>query len=603
MILALGLLSTVSTQAHAQESDWFYMFFKDSVPLNLDTSRIALYDTDAATTSTKGLANGRVDELVAAGLARAPGAATEHITGDLGNGWALVDLTGTPSAGNETAVVELIQGIAEDPLSEDYAAPVFVDGDVTLIVLPQIQVRFAEDVTLAEISQELQAAGVGAILEADWVKPNTFIVEGGSRSGIDVLETANTLAARPNVLFADVDWRFIGERLVDVRVEYVPPPESLATLPTHLPVRGLPRLPSKAAPVCGAMAIWPPTDPLYRESWGLESALINIDIDATGAWSVCTGGSEVIVAVLDDGVQMDHPDLPNVISGADFTGDCASPPCIGQPQRPCDNHGTAVAGVIAAAANNGSGTLGVAPDVKILPIRFGYYIQSGSHCIGQFDQTSLAFGIVYAVDNGAKITNLSWNIFRDPSTSTLSFAYESAFNSGLIHFNSAGNINDSKAATPGNLPFVHAISGINSFGNLFFVNDGFASNYGVDTDFTSPGRSILTTDRSGSDGWEDSSGIFGADYVSITGTSFAAPHVAGVAALTYSMNPDLDPDHLFFVLKAASRDLGDPGRDDQFGHGLPSARDAVEIAPSVIFTNAFESGDLLKWDNGVGISF
>lgn len=484
------------------------------------------------------------------------------------------------------------------------ATPVFVVDDVTMIVMPQIQVRFEESVSVATIEQVFMDLGLGAVIEAHWVRPNTFVVEAASRSGIHVLNAANTLASREDVLWADVEWRFTGRTLLQTQVEY-PPPAPPVTAPT---VRRAESPVALKGALCEPMPVDPPPDPLFQISWGLEQ-FNDIDVDARGAWEVCVGNSDIIVAVLDDGVQLDHPDLPNLVPGADFSNDnaCDTEDCMGQPMNRCENHGTTVAGIIGSTFDippdpdtaEPVGGVGIAPGVSIMPIRVASFWSSGLSCVPQLTQYQVGLGVAYAASNGARVTSLSWNFPFDTPVSTLAFIYEAAYEEGVTNFNSAGNDNRDNVYAPGNLPTVNSVSAINFLGTLFFVDSTFASNYGANVSFTAPGQAVITTDRTGDDGYVDDSGPYGADFLGTTGTSYACPFVSGVAALVLSVKPSLGPGDVLFVLRKASMDLGVAGRDENFGYGLPSSERAIQIALELVFQDGFETGDLSAWSGGL----
>lgn len=432
----------------------------------------------------------------------------------------------------------------------------------------------------------LGEVGAGAILESDWLgEPNIFRVEGGSLSGLDVLDRANTLALRPEVVFASVNFLYIGD-LVTVEYAEVPSPVLAAHRPAPSPFAALKAL-DKSSQVCTPLGS--PSDPLFLLSWGYGQ-ISGIDINAQSAWNQCSGNAEVIVAVLDDGVDPFHPDLPRQLPSVDFTDKCASKPCFGVAPGPvCESHGTAVAGVIAAASNN-VGTLGVAPNVTILPIRIGHYTSNSEppFCFAVTDQGWVAEAVVHAAQNSVDIINLSWN-YGFFIASELALAFEKAETAGVASFNSAGNNNDDEVRSPGKLPTVHSVSAIERNGNRMFLRPTFASNYGPNVAYTAPGQEIITTDRSGSVGF-----VTG-DYLEINGTSFAAPHVAGLAALIKSCRPDFTSGMIASLLDHTINDMGDPGRDEFFGLGLINAGEAVSLAPDFIFSGSFDRGNLEGW--------
>jgi hypothetical protein len=589
IVVVLALIAPLPCLAQ----DWSYFFYQTEISVSMDTLRIAVWE------SPGGLRN-RTAELVAA-TKSGPSRKGAPPSGPMGGNWTMIDLSGSPSAGDPTAILALLDDLATDPMTDAFAAPVFFLGDTTIIMKPEIHIRFEASVPLAVIEAELAAAGVGPILRSDWITPNLFVVDGGSRASTEVLAAANLLALRPGVIFAHPDMILTGEKMVDVRVEYPPEIASRRT-PTAVSTARM----APPAPSCGPLENIPPNDPFLFESWGIEG-FNDIDVDGFGAWAVCTGDPLLLVAVLDDGVQRDHPDMDGIQDGADFTVDCMDAPCLNEPEPTCcrgeprtdhDRHGISVAGIIAATADNGLGSAGIAPEVRILPVRAGTYWVFGSTYIPRMDLSWLVNGIGFAVDAGAKLTNLSWN-FSTPMA-VVETAYKAAHEAGVVNFNSAGNGNEAMVLRPGRFAEVHSISGINFFGELFFVNENFGSNWGSDVFLTAPGQYDFTLDRTGDLGYEDATGSYGADYSSLTGTSFACPFVSGVAALCWSMNPGLGSEELLLALRLSATDLGPPGRDDFFGYGLVNAAACIAIAPMIIAANNFDDGDFSQWDVVVG---
>jgi len=582
-VIMISLVASVVFRgmAWAQEMpSWHYMFFNEAVPLELDVTAIALLEDNPSSGVSLILPSPQGTKLD--GLPTTP----------IAEGWSLVELDGSPSAGDPQAIVDLIEGIAQDPTSTSFATPVFiVTDDISMIVAPTLNVGFDADVPLSVIEMTLESVGAGEILVENWLGiGNVFQVDGNSRSGIEVLERANTLASNENVIFSNVGWLFTGNGLVESELE---PNSAAARLAAPSPFSlffDKSRL-SKAGGICSILNPWPPQDALFPQSWGLEQ-VNDIDIDALDAWSRCAGSTQIRVAILDDGVEPNHPDLPNLLAGADVTNQCLSPPCIGQPQTECDIHGTTVAGVAGAAANN-LGSLGIGPNISILSVRIGGY-SAPPFCYPFTFQSWIAEAVIEANTLGADVTNLSWN-FRDAPQPSMALAYESTYRAGTIHFNSAGNNDEPAVWTPGSLPEVNSISGIQADGSRFLVFDGYGSNYGEDVFLAAPARDVITTDRTNGEGFSDATGTFGDHYVSMRGTSFAAPFVAGTAALLLSCRPELTPYETELILQSTATDLGVPGRDDFFGHGLVNAGQAVTRMESFLFADGFEVDGLGPW--------
>ena len=251
-------------------------------------------------------------------------------------------------------------------------------------------------------------------------------------------------------------------------------------------------------------------DPRQDEQWGLEM------VNAVGAWPTSTGVGAV-VAVIDTGVQPDHRDLRGRLhdGGFDFFGDDADP-------SDENGHGTHVTGIIAANRDNGEGIAGVAPGARALPLRV--LDDNGD---GFADDTIEA--IDYAIDKRVHVINLSLGdflplqstLFNDPDYAA---ALQRAVSAGIVVVIAAGNNSLPKCENP-EVDGIVCVGAVDNRG----VRSGFSS-FGSNVDLMAPGGSGL----GGSD--EDVLSTYtDPDYASISGTSQAAPHVAGVAALLVSL--------------------------------------------------------------------
>ncbi|MGE0021312.1 MAG: S8 family serine peptidase [Draconibacterium sp.] len=345
-----------------------------------------------------------------------------------------------------------------------------------------------------------------------------------------------------------------------------------------------------------------PGDEFFQYQWGLKNTGNAIsydgnmvgnpgeDVNAVPAWDVTLGSLEVVVAVIDEGVDLSHPEFAGrLVNGYD---------CVNEDNDPnplsADGHGTACAGIV-AAANDGIGVVGVAPGVKIMPVKS---MQGGS---GSYDD--IIQGIYFAADNGAHVISMSLG------GSGYSVAMEEAVNyavtNGVIVLAAAGNGNSNNQITP-NYPssYANCISvgamspcGLRKTPSTCDGETWWGSNYG-DLDFITPGTRIYTTDITGGGGYT------GDNYVaSFNGTSAATPFAAGVAALALSITPNLTPGELRELMRMASVDVGDIGYDLETGYGrldafaLLAVDDSIAPAPitDVIVSDIGVISVTLEW--------
>lgn len=306
-------------------------------------------------------------------------------------------------------------------------------------------------------------------------------------------------------------------------------------------------------------------DPLFALQWALNNQTLApqgfaLDLDIQGAWALTQGSADAGVVVIDVGVDLEHPDLV-VALGEDFTGEGSG----GGPATPCDRHGTPVAGCVAAIHGNGQGVSGAAPKAPLLSARSMITLES---CTGAWtSQPSwTASALHWAQAHGARVS-VNSNYYNVPF-STVATAYGETRAAGMIHFSSAGN-SAGPITWPAALETVHAVTALTAYGPLA----GFSC-VGPEAAFTAPGQAIWSTDLSGPDGYADG------DSCQVSGTSFAAPYAAAVAALVLSHSPGLSPDQVAMALRDTAGDLGPPGWDPQFGHGLTRAAGAVAYGAS-----------------------
>jgi serine protease len=351
-----------------------------------------------------------------------------------------------------------------------------------------------------------------------------------------------------------------------------------------------------------------PDDPLYGLQWHLP------DIRLPEAWDITTGTptgpNDIIVAVVDTGILLDHPDFAGqLVDGYDFITDPdRARDFNGIDDNPADEgdfaygasssfHGTHVAGTVAARTDNGEGVAGVSWGAKIMPMR-ALGLNGGSN----YDVLQAArYAAGLANDSGrlpnqpADIINLSLGspFFSQATQDTFS----EIRNSGVIVVASAGN---ESSGTP-NYPA--AYTGVVSV-SATTINGGLApySNFGS-VDVAAPGG-FNGTDANG-DGFGDgvvstlgddsNPGATQLGYGALSGTSMAAPHVAGIAALMKAVHPNLTPAQFDAALAAGdlTDDLGAAGRDDLYGFGLINAQKAVLTALSLAGGIGADPGPIL----------
>ncbi len=307
----------------------------------------------------------------------------------------------------------------------------------------------------------------------------------------------------------------------------------------------------------------PQGDPLRPLQWGLDQ------VRAPQAWTV-TRGKGVTIAVIDSGVDFGHPDLRGaLLPGKDFTRS-------GTVQDDC-GHGTQVVGVIAARRNNGMGIAGVAPEAKVLPLK------DGIGCTVDFQQMNNA--IRYAADRGAKVVNISQStqpVVGDAAVALLlaadmQAAVDYAWSKGTLVVAGAGNSSIPICGYPAALRHVICVGGLTEKRERAYYSQGevredvdllMAPAGGVNEQliWTTTGAIPLTTEP----------GRFTErGYQQVSGTSFATPFVAGVAALLFSRG--LTAPQVRARLLQTAADLGLPGRDPVYGWGEVDAAAALGL--------------------------
>ena len=299
-------------------------------------------------------------------------------------------------------------------------------------------------------------------------------------------------------------------------------------------------------------------------SWGVER------IEAPKAWERTTGSQEIVVAVIDSGIDTTVPQLSGKIwvnpeeipgNGIDDDGNGYADDIHGWDFRDDDPsslvgskihwHGTFVAGIIVAQPGTDRAA-GVAPGVRIMDLRF----LDGKNLFYTSDWEKFARAVDYAVENGARIINMSLYANGKPPL-VLEQALRRAMQREVIVVGIAGNDSKAQVSYPGRYPSVLAVSATDCNDHLASV-----SNCGPEVAFAAPGEKITSLFPEGA-------------VRTSSGTSFAAPHVSGTLALIFSVDPGLTSSQAIELLRRTCEDLGNPGCDDCFGAGLINAGRAV----------------------------
>jgi subtilisin family serine protease len=276
-----------------------------------------------------------------------------------------------------------------------------------------------------------------------------------------------------------------------------------------------------------------PNDPSFGSQWYLRQ------IAAADAWNLTTGSSATIIAVVDSGIFASHADLSGkLVPGWNFVQSNADTADV-------LGHGTAVAGTLAAATNNGIGVAGVNWGSRVMPL---VVVDAGDFAA----YSDIAAAIRYAADHGVRIINVS--IGGTSPSATLQDAVNYAWSKDSVVFASAMNSSTATAYYPAACTHVVAVSATDA-------NDHLASfsSFGSWIVLAAPGTNILTTMNGGGYGYWN-------------GTSFASPIVAGVAALVLAAQPQLSNADLVQLLRQTADPVGDPG---YFGAGRVNAYRAV----------------------------
>ena len=350
-------------------------------------------------------------------------------------------------------------------------------------------------------------------------------------------------------------------------------------------------------------------DTYFSDQWGLNNTgqyggIAGMDIKATQAWTITTGNPNIKIAILDSGTDLTHPDLTgNLLQGYDAVGGNNNGNQSGV------GHGTACAGIAAARGNNSRGIAGVAYHCSILPIHMGSSPLA----------SRVAAGLNWARQNGANVVSMS---FSTTEINDVNTALSNAKSSGCVLVAATGNSNTSTVSYPARNPNVIAVGASSPCGERKSPSscdgESWGSQYGNEISVVAPGVLIPTTDIQGiseynpnvpihpwSGGNKISTDYADYDYtVWFNGTSAATPHVAGVAALILSVNPNLRVSHVRNIIESTAQRVGGynyqinpnrPNWNDQMGYGLVNAYAAVQKAVACPTTTVNFTGTVTHW--------
>ncbi len=371
---------------------------------------------------------------------------------------------------------------------------------------------------------------------------------------VDAFRAAALLGADPHVEYAQPNYWLVPERLLD-------------------------------DPFLHTQGSWRQA---YPDQWGIHA------IDAPAAWDR-TLGEGVVVAVVDTGVEYDHPDLVQnawVHPGEDLDGDGVAEPeelngidddgngfvddlrgydfHDGDPDPRDENgHGTHVAGIAAARGDNGLGIAGVAPLATLMPVRtFPPFGPAPSDQVWR--------GVLYAAENGADVINGSFSCGRVCRSNPIAEdVLGAAAQLGVAFVTSAGNLaSDVMLKSPERLREAIVVGSLTPSHEL-----ADSSSFGLLVDVVAPGQDVLSLKAAAADFFYTPSRFVGGAYMRLSGTSMASPHVAGVLALLLSADPSLTPEQLRLALRLGALDLGEAGHDRRFGAGLVQPAASLALLP------------------------
>ena len=280
-----------------------------------------------------------------------------------------------------------------------------------------------------------------------------------------------------------------------------------------------------------------PNDP----NWNLQYGLVNIR--APQGWDLATGSAAVTIAIVDSGVDQSHREFAGkLVAGYDFVNNDSDP-------QDDYGHGTHVAGIAAASSNNGVGVAGVSWGARIMPVKVLNSAGGGSYA-------NTAAGVIWAVDHGAQVINMS--LGGGSPSSVLEDAVNYAHNKGAVVVASAGNGGSNFVLYPARFANVIAVASTDS------ANNWSGSNYGPEVDLAAPGNLIYSTEIGG--------------YGYKSGSSMASAFTSGLAAVLRGIQGNTSPDTIELQMESTALDIEFNGWDEYTGAGLIQMDGAIKQA-------------------------
>jgi hypothetical protein len=506
--LVLTVILAAFVLGNTLHAQWLHNYDGDERALPLDTSKIAVQWREESQSKI---------------AFEKYGIAINSMRPHAMRGWTTIDVP--HSKQTQTAIRKLLAKIAKDPRVK-FVTPMFFDpGGDPVFPTQDILVQFDPQFSMKRRAELM--GRYGQLTESNWGgTPNTYSIRSKSPNGGVVLEASLELSRIRGINFAEPDFCFTV-----AKANHPNDPAFAAQWAVNI-----------------AQDVVDPTAPQQL----LQRA--DSDLDLLEAFDLTRGESSIKIAVLDDGVQMDHPDLPIGIVGFDSTSDLGG----GQPINQFDNHGTGIAGIIVALPNNGRGIAGAAPDAQLVSVRCYITTSNALTTMSSWTVNALKWCEVQNV----RITNNS--VLFSFLTNSVKNKYDSTAANGMLHFAAAGNTAGPTNQFPAKYNSVHGLMGLTSLEQKWIY-----SATGADMAYCGPAADIESTDRTGVQGLNAS------DYAPLSGTSYATAYASAIAGLVLSINPSLTSVQVHDIMRSTTRDLGITGFDSIYAAGFLNAYAAV----------------------------